>query len=140
VSKIICSAAIRGAHKIMERTEAKYQEALDKWGPDQEIGFPNTAYYLPIVYAMTGIPVKTLADVPEVLDRCKSLLPEMVSEHVWLPDLAPALEAGMATLFAEEVIEAIRYLEFPDFYTKTEDPSNGNLLTETSGWARQMTS
>jgi len=127
VSKIICSAAIRGAHKILERTEAKHQEAVGKWGPDQEIGFPNTAYYLPIIYAMLGIPVSTLGDAKEVLDRCRSLLPELVSEHVWLPYLAPTLEAGMATLFAEEIIEAIRYLEFPDFYTKTEDPSNGNV-------------
>jgi len=127
VSKIICSAAIRGAHKILERAEAKHQEALGKWGPDQEIGFPNTAYYLPIVYGMTGMAVKTLADVDQVFERCRSLLPDMVAEHVWLPYLAPTLEAGMATLFAEEVIEAIRYLESPDFYTKTEDPSNGNL-------------
>jgi len=127
VSKIICSAAIRGAHKILERTEAKYQEAMEKWGPDQEIGFPNTAYYLPIIYGMTGMPVKTLGDVQDVLGRCRSLLPEMVADHIWLPYLASALEAGMATLFAEEIIEAIRYLEFPDFYTKAEDPSDGNL-------------
>jgi acetyl-CoA synthase len=111
----------------MQRTEAKYQEALDKWGPDQEIGFPNTAYYLPIIYGMTGIAVKKIGDVPQVLDRCRSLLPEMVSEHVWLPYLAPTLEAGMATLFAEEIIEAIRYLETPGFYVQGEDPSNGNL-------------
>ncbi|HUT97328.1 MAG TPA: acetyl-CoA decarbonylase/synthase complex subunit alpha/beta, partial [Dehalococcoidales bacterium] len=44
-----------------------------------------------------------------------------------LPYLAPALDAGMATLFAEELIEAIRYLETPDFYTKTEDPVDGNI-------------
>jgi len=33
----------------------------------------------------------------------------------------------MATLFAEELIEAIRYLEQPDFYTKTEDPADDNI-------------
>jgi acetyl-CoA synthase len=74
VSKIICSAAIRGAHKIVERAESKCEEAMDKWGPDQskceeamdkwgpdqEIGFPNTAYYLPIIYGMSGIAVKKL--------------------------------------------------------------------------------
>ncbi|MBW2258932.1 MAG: CO dehydrogenase/CO-methylating acetyl-CoA synthase complex subunit beta [Deltaproteobacteria bacterium] len=127
MSKIICSAAIRGAHKIVERAEGKYEEAMGKWGPDQEIGFPNTAYYLPVIYGMLGVPVKKLGDVKDVLDRCRSLLPDMVDEHVWLPYLAPALDAGMATFFAEEIIEAIRYLESPDFYTKTEDPSNGNL-------------
>jgi len=44
-----------------------------------------------------------------------------------LPYLAPALDAGMATFFAEELIEAIRYLETPDFYTKTEGPVDGNI-------------
>ncbi|MBW2108513.1 MAG: CO dehydrogenase/CO-methylating acetyl-CoA synthase complex subunit beta, partial [Deltaproteobacteria bacterium] len=125
MSKIICSAAIRGAHNIVERAEAKYEEAMEKWGPDQEVGFPNTAYYLPIIYGILGIPVKKIGDMKEILDRCRSLLPEMVDEQVWLPYLAPALEAGMATFFAEEIIEAIRYLETPDFYTKAEDPSNG---------------
>ena len=47
MSKIIAAAAIRGSHKILERAEKKYQEALEKWGPDQEVGFPNTGYYLP---------------------------------------------------------------------------------------------
>jgi len=127
VSKIICSAAIRGAHKIVGMAEEKYEEALKKWGPDQEIGFPNTTYYLPIIYGMLGIPVKTLGDVRQILDKCKELVPPPVSDKVWLPYLAPALEAGMATYFAEEIIEAILYLEQPDFYTKAEDPLPDNI-------------
>ena len=127
MSKIICSAAIRGAHKIVGMAEEKYKEALKKWGPDQEIGFPNTTYYLPIIYGMLGISVETLGDVRQILDRCKELVPPPVSDKVWLPYLAPALDAGMATYFAEEIIEAILYLEQPDFYTKAEDPSPDNI-------------
>ncbi len=127
MSKIICSAAIRGAHKIVERAEKKYAEALERWGPDKEVGFPNTAYYLPIIYGILGIPVSRLADMKQVLDKCRSLLPPPVSDKVWLPYLAPALEAGMATFFAEEIIEAIRYLDEPDFYTKQEDPLGKNI-------------
>jgi acetyl-CoA synthase len=33
----------------------------------------------------------------------------------------------MATFFAEEIIEAIRYLENPNFYTKQEDPLPNNI-------------
>ena len=127
MSKIICSAAIRGAHKIVGTAETKCEEALKKWGPDQKIGFPNTTYYLPIIYGILGIPVKTLGDAKGVLDKCKKLLPAPVSDKVWLPYLAPALEAGMATFFAEEIIEAIKYLEDPDFYTKGEDPLPDNI-------------
>ncbi|MBU4286659.1 MAG: CO dehydrogenase/CO-methylating acetyl-CoA synthase complex subunit beta, partial [Proteobacteria bacterium] len=127
MSKIICSAAIRGARNIVGMAEAKYEEALKKWGPDQKIEFPNTTYYLPIIYGMLGIPVSTLRDVKEVMDKCNELVPATVSDNVWLPYLAPALEAGMATFFAEEIIEAIRYLEEPDFYTKGEDPLPDNI-------------
>ncbi|MBU4345400.1 MAG: CO dehydrogenase/CO-methylating acetyl-CoA synthase complex subunit beta [Desulfobacteraceae bacterium] len=127
MSKIICSAAIRGAHKIVGTAEAKCETALKKWGPDQEIGFPNTTYYLPIIYGVLGIPVKTLGDVKGVLDKCKELLPAPVSDKVWLPYLAPALEAGMATFFAEEIIEAIRYLEEPNCYTQGENPLPDNI-------------
>ncbi len=62
-----------------------------------------------------------------VLARCKIILPPLVRAFHPLPYLAPALDAGMATLFAEELIEALRYLEFPDFYTKTEDPLENNI-------------
>jgi acetyl-CoA synthase len=127
VSKIICSAAIRGAHKIVDMAEEKYEEALKKWGTDQKIGFPNTTYYLPIIYGMLGIPVETLGDVRQILDKCEELVPLPVSDKVWLPYLAPALEAGMATYFAEEIIEAILYLEHPEFYTKAEDPLPDNI-------------
>ena len=127
MSKIIASAAIRGAYKIVERAEKKYQEALEKWGPEQEVGFPETAYYLPVIYAILGIPVKKLGDMKQVLERCRALLPPPVKEKVHLPYLAPALDAGMATFFAEEIIEAIRYLEDPDFYTKQEDVLPDNI-------------
>ncbi|HWT80980.1 MAG TPA: CO dehydrogenase/CO-methylating acetyl-CoA synthase complex subunit beta, partial [Candidatus Methylomirabilis sp.] len=127
MSKIIAAAAIRGGHKILERAETKYHEALEKWGPDQEVGFPNTGYYLPVIYGILGIPVKTLGDMRPVLDRCKALIPPLVREKVWLPYLAPALDAGMATFFAEEIIEAIRYLEDPNFYVRGEDPTTDNL-------------
>jgi len=127
MSKIICSAAINGAHKIVARAEEKYKGTLDKYGPDQEIGFPNTAYYLPIIYGILGVKVEKLGDAKSVLEKCRLLLPPPVREKNWLPYLAPALDAGMATFFAEEIIEAIRYLEEPDFYTKQEEPSNGNI-------------
>ena len=127
MSKIIASAAIRGAHKIVSRAEKQWQEAMEKWGAGEVVGFPNTAYYLPIIYGILGIKVEKLGDMEQVLERCKSLLPPPVREIHPLPYLAPALDAGMATFFAEEIIEAIRYLKQPDFYTKTEDPTDDNI-------------
>jgi len=127
MSKIICSAAIRGAHKIIDMAEESYTEALKKYGPEQEVHFPNTAYFLPIIYSMLGAKVQTLGDMKDIFVECRKLLPPTVQEHLWLPYLAPALDAGMATFFAEEMYEAIRYLNEPNFYTKTEDPLPENI-------------
>jgi len=127
MSKIIASAAIRGAYKIIGNADKKWKEAMDKWGANEPVGFPNTAYYLPVIYGILGNKVEKLGDMEPVLKRCKALLPPPVREEHPLPYLAPALDAGMATLFAEELIEAIRYLEQPDFYTKTEDPTDDNI-------------
>jgi acetyl-CoA synthase len=127
MSKIIASAAIRGAYKIIERAEGQWRQSMEKWGDNEPVGFPNTAYYLPIIYAMLGIKIIKLCDMQQVLERCRSLLPPPVRETHPLPYLAPALDAGMATLFAEELIEAMRYLNQPDFYTKTEDPLDNNI-------------
>ena len=100
---------------------------MEKWGANELVGFPNTAYYLPIIYGILGIKIEKLGDMQQVLERCKTLLPPPVKEKHHLPYLAPALDAGMATFFAEEIIEAIRYLETPNLYTKTEDPTDDNI-------------
>lgn len=127
MSKIIASAAIRGAYKIVGQAEKKWQGAMDKWGANELVGFPNTAYYLPVIYGILGMKVEKLGDMESVLNRCRSILPPLVRETHALPYLAPALDAGMVTFFAEEIIEAIRYLEQPDFYTKQEDPIDSNI-------------
>ncbi len=127
MSKIICSAAIRGAQKIFDRGEAAYKATLEKYGPDQEIGFPNTAYYLPIIYSMTGMPVAKLGDMKKVFELCRKLIPSPVRETNPLPYLAPTLDAGMATFFVEEMAEAIKYLENPNLYVNGEDPVDGNI-------------
>jgi len=127
MSKIICSAAIRGAHKIVDMAEESYEEALKKYGADQEVSFPNTAYFLPIIYSMLGYKVEKIGDMKDIFQECRNLLPDLVTDNLWLPYLAPALDAGMATFFAEEMYEAIRYLNEPNFYTKTEDPTPDNI-------------
>ncbi len=127
MSKIIASAAIRGAHKIVNQTEKKWQQAMDKYGAKEPVGFPNTAYYLPIIYGILGAKVEKLGDMEAILKKCKAILPPPVKEEHPLPYLGPALDAGMATLFAEELAEAIRYLEQPNFYLRGEDVTDSNI-------------
>jgi hypothetical protein len=80
VSKIIISAAIRGAHKIVDKCAATLNQAIEKYGENQEIGFPNTAYYLPIIYSIMGVPIEKLKDAVPVMKRCQDLLPPVPAE------------------------------------------------------------
>lgn len=127
MSKIIASAGIRGAHKILDRVENVYKMTVDKVGASHEVAFPNTAYYLPIIYGMLGHKIEKLSDMEFVFKKCKSLIPPFVKENCCLPYLAPALDAGMATLFLQEMEEAMRYINDPDFYVQSEDPSESNI-------------
>jgi len=114
MSKIIASAAIRGAHKISKQARDIYERAVKEKGEDCTVAFPNTGYYIPIIYSMTGIAVEKLSDFERVFETIEGLLPEFVADDVWLPYLGPTLDAGMATLFAEEIIEACKYLIGPN--------------------------
>jgi acetyl-CoA synthase len=114
MSRIIASAAIRGAHKIAGQARQLLRQAIQEKGRDSRVEFPNTGYYLPIIYSMTGRTVETLADLEAVMEEVQKLLPPEVDDSFWTPYLGPALDAGMATLFAEEVIEACKYLVGPN--------------------------
>jgi acetyl-CoA synthase len=113
MSKLIASAAIRGAHKIARQAEDILAQAVEEKGSSCRVEFPNTGYYLPIIYSMTGRAVEKLADFEEVMQEIKGLLPPLVDDELWVPYLGQALDAGMATLFAEEIIEACKYLIGP---------------------------
>src|SRR4030043_2318415 len=127
MSKIIASAAIRGAHNIVDKADKKWKEAMEKWGANEPVGFPNTAYYLPIIFGISGMKVEKRGDMEAVLKKGKALLPPPVKAEHHLPYLGPTLDAGMITFWAEEIIEAIRYLENPNFYLRGEDVTEGNI-------------
>ena len=127
MSKIIAANVIAGAHKVYEKARKQYEKAVKKHGKKKELAFPNTGYYLPVIYGILGYPVKTLGDAGVVLDQSEKLLPPPVREKAHLPYLGPVLDAGMASLFNYEIIEAIRYVDDPDFYIPAEDPTDEKL-------------
>jgi acetyl-CoA synthase len=122
MSKIIASAAIRGAHKLVAQAEEMIEKAMSEKGKDFVFEFPDTAYYLPMIYAMTGFPVKTIGDMKVALGFAKELLHEEPEDKLWKPYLGEALDSGMATLFAEEIILAIKYIYGLEPY---RDPETG---------------
>jgi len=120
MSKIIATAAIRGAHTLVSTAEEDLAKAIEKHGKDAALAYPNTAYYLPIMLLFLGQRVSKLGDLTESLQEAKNLLGEIPSKGVWLPYLGETLDSGVATLIAEEIIESLKYLE--------DRPSNGIWL------------
>jgi acetyl-CoA synthase len=110
MSKLIASEAIRGAHLLVKHAEEMLEKAIAEKGDGYAFEFPDTAYNLPMIYAMTGFPAKTLSDMKVALGMAKDLLHPEPEEHIWKPYLGEALDSGMATLFAEEIIMAVRYI------------------------------
>ena len=103
MSKLVAFAAIQGAYNIVSKAEGKYKRALETYGGSQKLEFPNTAYFLPIIYSLTGIKVTDVDSARKPLDFARKLLPPHVKKDCPLPYLGPLLDAGMAALFAEEL-------------------------------------
>ncbi len=122
MSKLVAFAAIQGGYKVVSQVEGELDNALQAFNADSKIGFPNTAYYLPVIYSLTGIKCETLEDLKKPMAFARGLLPPHVKSRNHLPYLGPLLDAGMAALFAYEVSEALRILREPDFYHSEEDP------------------
>ena len=74
MSRYIATRAIRGAHTVVNEFEGLLQKALNEKGAETPISFPNTAYYLPFIFGMTGQTVEKLGDLEPVLTRAKNLL------------------------------------------------------------------
>ena len=69
--------------------------------------FPNTGYFLPISHGILGLRIDTLGGLRELVEEARRLLPPIPGEKVWMPYLGHTLDAGMATLFADEIVESI---------------------------------
>lgn len=122
MSRLVAFAAIQGGYKVVSQVEGDYEKALQTYDAATKIGFPNTAYYLPVIYSLTGMKVETLEDLKKPLAFARGLLPPHIKGSNHLPYLGPLLDAGMAGIFAYEIKEALRILREPDFYFPQEDP------------------
>jgi len=74
MSRYIATRALRGANLIVQEFDALLQKALTELGPDKEIKFTNTAYYLPTILGYTGMEISTVGGLKAVLDHCRTLL------------------------------------------------------------------
>lgn len=116
---VILSA--HGAKKIVSEAEELLKKAISENGENQKISFPDTAYFLPLSYALLGFEIKTLKDIYLSLNTAISIINKKQSEP-----LKYVLDNGVATLLAEEIITAIRYL-----YNQEPQPDCEGFFSDT---------
>ena len=124
MSRYIATRAIRGANALVAEAEFMLDKALAEKGSDTPLAFPNTAYYLPLIYGMTGQAVETLGQLKQVIHHARELLHPLPARSYWTPYLGETLDSGMATLLAAEAIEAMRFA-----YGLQPEPLSGFHLT-----------
>ncbi len=110
MSRYIATRAMRGAHSLVNEAEFMLEKAMAEKGPEAQVAFPNTAYYLPLIYGMTGQAVETLGQLRPTLEHARALLHPLPARQHWTPYLGETLDSGMATLLAAEAIQAIRFV------------------------------
>ena len=106
-----------GNDAVYGLTEGAINQAIEKYGADKAVSFPDTAYSLPCYYAVTGTKVGTLAELKDALAVVKTL---MTREK----RLNDAFMSGVATALCAEFIEVLKYI---DGATPYEEPCYGHL-------------
>jgi acetyl-CoA synthase len=122
MSKLVAFAAIQGGYNVVSEVEGLLRNALATYSADTKVEFPNTGYYLPVIYSLLGHKVETLEDMQKPMKFARGLLPPHIKRVNHLPYLGPLLDAGMAAILAYELREGIRSVTDPDFYYPQEDP------------------
>lgn len=109
------SLAITGGISAVGYADILLNKALRKHGSEKEIGYPDTGYELPCFFGWTKIPVRKLGDLPPLLGEVRAKI-----RHE--PTYENALTAGEATMWAAEIVEAIRYIDNETPYAEEAPP------------------
>lgn len=96
--------SFNGAVIATSYAEILLNQAIREYGEDTPVSYPDTAYKLPVITALSGENVKTLKDLVPILNRIRS---DKVKE---IMTLEGAKDNGEAAFYAAEIIEALRYL------------------------------
>lgn len=96
--------AFDGAVIATSYAEILLNQAIKEFGENTPVCYPDTAYKLPVITALSGEEVKTLKDLVPILNRIRT---EKIKKDYTLEG---AKTSGEAAFYAAEIIEALRYL------------------------------
>lgn len=105
MSNTLFKATYEGAVIATSYAQILLEKAIKDHGADTPVKYPDTAYRLPVITALSGEEVNVLGDLPSILNRIRTshIREELTFENAKLN--------GEATHYAAEIIEALRYLK-----------------------------
>lgn len=92
----------QGTTDALGAAKSVLEKAVAEKGREHKVAFPDTAYSLPVIYAATGKKISNLGELQDAIAIVESLL---VKEQ----RLENALNSGLGTALAAEIIEAAKY-------------------------------
>ncbi len=93
-----------GAITAVSYAEILLNQAIREYGGKQPVGYPDTAYNIPVIRCMSGEQVTRLGELPPILNRMRAQIKEEKTfENMLL--------WGESTWYAADIIEALRYLK-----------------------------
>ena len=104
MSKHLFTQAYEGAVVATSYAEILLNQAIREHGEDTPVCYPDTAYKLPVITALSGEDVGTLKDLVPILNRIRMT---KVKDDLTLDG---AKANGEAAFYAAEIIESLRYL------------------------------
>jgi len=89
-------------NQYRESAEKMVQKAIAEKGKDAAVKLPQTAYSLPVIFAVTGEKISTVGELEKALELAKGFINEG-------KQLQNALDAGTASAMFCEIIETVKY-------------------------------
>ncbi len=108
----------RGSDEMYAKADEALTAAIEKFGADQPIQLPDTAYNMACSLAYAGKKVTNLGELREALDHIKG----MMTREYRTKDI---FTTGLGTAMAGEVIEACKYIDTATPYEGT--PYHGHF-------------
>jgi len=96
--------AIDGTEKNISFLEK--ESAVLRKDPEGIVQFPDTAYFLPLIFSLWGLEIKKNNDLLGAIEKAKKLLSEAAAPPL---NLKKGLMAGLAGLVSGEILAALDY-------------------------------
>ena len=109
MARVVGELAVSGSNKAVNLADGLIDKLIAEKGENFKISFPETGYFLPLIYATLGKEIENLKGAREVINIAKTLLKKVPEGDKWDSLLGDAMDSGVATALAAELIEAIRY-------------------------------